>query len=183
MSKTGRMLSSHYPPLNGCLYRSILPPTVPWESTGLTFQFMEGLWYGRRRNPMNIGEVARRAGLNSRTIRFYESIGLVQPPDRASSGYRDYDDKDVHRLRFVASARALGFSVEEIRQLLALYDDRERSSSDVKQLVLQHVGEIDRKMKELAAMRRTLLHLSERCHGDERPDCPILDGLSAGKKT
>jgi len=130
---------------------------------------------------MNIGEVARRAGLNSRTIRFYESIGLVGAPERASSGYRDYDEKDVHRLRFVASARALGFSVDEIRQLLALYDDRDRSSADVKNVVLHHVEEIDRKLKELAAMRRTLLHLAERCHGDERPDCPILDELSAGK--
>jgi MerR family copper efflux transcriptional regulator len=130
---------------------------------------------------MNIGEAAKRAGLNSRTIRFYESIGLVAAPDRASSNYRDYSDKDVHRLRFVAAARALGFSVEEIRQLLALYDDRERSSSDVKQLVIHHVGEIDRKMQELSAMRRTLMHLAERCHGDERPDCPILDELSSGK--
>jgi len=130
---------------------------------------------------MNIGEVARRAGLNSRTIRFYESIGLVGAPERASSGYRDYGEKDVHRLRFVASARALGFAVEEIRQLLALYDDRERSSADVKNVVLHHVEEIDRKLKELAAMRRTLLHLAERCHGDQRPDCPILDELSASK--
>lgn len=130
---------------------------------------------------MNIGQAARLAGLNSRTIRFYESIGLVEPADRASSGYRDYDQKDVHRLRFVASARTLGFSVDEIRQLLALYDDRARSSGDVKHLVLQHVGEIDRKMKELAAMRRTLMHLAERCHGDERPDCPILEELSAAK--
>ncbi len=130
---------------------------------------------------MNIGEVARRAGLNSRTIRFYESIGLVGAPERASSGYRDYGEKDVHRLRFVASARALGFAVEEIRQLLALYDDRDRSSADVKNVVLHHVAEIDRKLKELAAMRRTLLHLAERCHGDQRPDCPILDELSAGK--
>jgi MerR family copper efflux transcriptional regulator len=131
---------------------------------------------------MNIGEVAKRAGLNSRTIRFYESIGLISPPDRASSGYRDYAEKDVHQLRFVASARALGFSVEEIRQLLALYDDRARSSSDVKRLVLHHVEEIDRKMRELAAMRRTLMHLAERCHGDGRPECPILDELSSAKR-
>ncbi|MDF3074313.1 MAG: Cu(I)-responsive transcriptional regulator [Alphaproteobacteria bacterium] len=131
---------------------------------------------------MNIGEVAKRAGLNSRTIRFYESIGLVSQPDRARSGYRDYAEKDVHQLRFVASARALGFSVEEIRQLLALYDDRARSSSDVKRLVLHHVEEIDRKLQELAAMRRTLMHLAERCHGDQRPECPILDELSLVKR-
>jgi MerR family copper efflux transcriptional regulator len=131
---------------------------------------------------MNIGEVAKRAGLNSRTIRFYESIGLISQPDRASSGYRDYAEKDVHQLRFVAAARALGFSVEEIRQLLALYDDRARSSSDVKRLVLHHVEEIDRKMQELAAMRRTLMHLAERCHGDKRPECPILDELSSAKR-
>ena len=127
---------------------------------------------------MNIGDVARSTGLNSRTIRFYESIGLVGEPDRTAGGYRQYAEKDVHRLRFVASARALGFSVDEIRRLLALYDDRERSSADVKKLVLHHVGEIDRKLEELKAMRRTLLHLAERCHGDERPDCPILDELS-----
>lgn len=132
---------------------------------------------------MNIGEAARRAGLNSRTIRFYESIGLVGAPGRASSGYREYGEKDVHRLRFVAAARALGFAVEEIRQLLALYDDRDRSSADVKNVVLQHVEEIDRKLAELAAMRRTLMHLAERCHGDERPDCPILDELSSGKSS
>ncbi len=130
---------------------------------------------------MNIGDAARLSGLSSRTIRFYESIGLVNPPDRASSGYRDYGEKDVHRLRFVASARALGFAVDEIRQLLALYDDRERSSADVKRVVLHHVEEIDRKLAELAAMRRTLLHLAERCHGDQRPDCPILEELSTSK--
>lgn len=128
---------------------------------------------------MNIGDVARTTGLNSRTIRFYESIGLVGEPDRSAGGYRQYSEKDVHRLRFVASARALGFPVDEIRHLLALYDDRDRSSADVKKLVLHHVGEIDRKLAELKAMRRTLLHLAERCHGDERPDCPILEGLSA----
>jgi len=128
---------------------------------------------------MNIGEVAQRSGLNSRTIRFYESIGLVSPAGRSAGGYREYAENDVHRLRFVASARALGFSVDEIRRLLTLYDDRDRSSADVKRLVVEHVGEIDRKLDELKAMRRTLMHLAERCHGDERPECPILDGLSA----
>ena len=128
---------------------------------------------------MNIGEVAQRSGLNSRTIRFYESIGLVSPAGRSAGGYREYAENDVHRLRFVASARALGFSVDEIRRLLALYDDRDRSSADVKRLVIEHVGEIDRKLVELKAMRRTLMHLAERCHGDGRPDCPILEGLSS----
>ena len=129
---------------------------------------------------MNIGEAARRSGLNPRTIRFYESIGVIGLADRGMGGYRDCGEKDVPRLRFVASARALGFAVDEIRQLLALYDDRARSSADVKKLVQEHVAGIDRKLEELQAMRRTLVHLAESCHGDHRPDCPILDGLASG---
>lgn len=127
---------------------------------------------------MNIGHVAALTGLPAKTIRYYESIGLAQPASRRSSGYRDYAQQDVHRLRFIARARALGFSVDEVRHLLALYDDRDRASADVKALVLEHVGTIERKIADLESLRRALTELAERCHGDDRPDCPILDDLA-----
>lgn len=127
---------------------------------------------------MNIGDVARLSGLPAKTIRYYESIGLIGEPNRRPSGYRDYADPDVHRLRFIARARALGFSVEDVRHLLALYDDRGRSSSDVKAMVIEHLQAIERKIDDLKSMQRTLQTLSERCQGDERPDCPILEDLA-----
>jgi MerR family transcriptional regulator, copper efflux regulator len=129
---------------------------------------------------MNIGEAARRAGLPAKTIRYYEDVRLVPAPKRRFSNYREYSEQDVHRLRFIARARRLGFSMAEIRHLLALYEDRERASADVKRLVLDHVAEVERRIAELETMRRALLQLAERCHGDERPDCPILDDLAAG---
>lgn len=128
---------------------------------------------------MNIGEAARRSGLTAKTIRFYEEIGLIRPARRAGNAYRDYDDRDVHLFRFLARARALGFSVEQCRELLALYQDRDRSSADVKAIALQHIGDIERRMAELTAMKATLVALVERCHGDDRPDCPILEALAA----
>lgn len=130
---------------------------------------------------MNIGQVAQQSGLPAKTIRYYESIGLVRKVARRRSGYRDYDEADMHRLRFVARARALGFSVEEVRALLALYEDKKRASGDVKKLVLDHVVEIDRKIADLARLKATLTHLAHHCHGDERPDCPILDELDSAK--
>lgn len=129
---------------------------------------------------MNIGAVARRSGVPAKTIRYYESVGLIQPAERSASGYRVYDRQDVETLRFVQRARSLGFSVEDVGSLLALWRDRSRSSAEVKSLARQRVEDIDRKMAELAEMRETLLHLMQRCHGDARPDCPILQGL-AGK--
>lgn len=126
---------------------------------------------------MNIGTASERSGLPSKTIRYYEDIGLLRP-DRAGNGYRDYSMADVHRLRFLQRARGLGFSVEECRQLLSLYGDRERESAEVKAIAQAKLGEIDRKIAQLTELRTVLGHLVDACHGDHRPDCPILDGLS-----
>lgn len=126
---------------------------------------------------MNIGTAARQSGLPPKTIRYYEDIGLLTA-DRAANGYRDYSNEDVHRLRFVQRSRSLGFSVEECRQLLSLYTDRDRASADVKAIATEKLGEIDRKIAELTGLREMLGHLVENCHGDARPDCPIIDELS-----
>jgi len=111
-------------------------------------------------------------------IRHYEKIGLVPAPPRRRSGYRDYSDPDVHRLRFIANARDLGFPIEEIRTLLGLWSDRERSSAEVKALAEARAAEIGRKIRSLNAMRRSLTELAGTCHGDERPDCPIIERLA-----
>lgn len=123
---------------------------------------------------MNISQAAERAELPPKTIRYYEEIGLVSPSRRAN-GYRDYSEREIHTLRFIARARGLGFPVEECRALVALYDDTDRKSADVKEIALRRVAEIDRKMEELRSMRATLAHLADECHGDDRPDCPILN--------
>lgn len=128
---------------------------------------------------MNVGDAARRSGLPAKTIRYYEDIGLIRP-DRASNGYRDYSIEDVHRLAFLARARNLGFSIEDCRQLMALYQDRSRASHDVREIASAHVAAIEEKLRELQSMRATLQKLIHACHGDSRPDCPILDDI-AGK--
>jgi len=127
---------------------------------------------------MNIGTVARQSGVPAKTIRYYESVGLIDAADRTAAGYRVYGRHDVETLRFVQRARSLGFSVEEVGSLLALWRDRSRSSAEVKALAARRVADIDRKIAELAEMRGTLTHLMERCHGDDRPECPILQGLA-----
>ena len=127
---------------------------------------------------MNIGQASKTTGVSERMIRHYEKIGLIPAPPRRGSGYRDYSDADVHRLRFIANARDLGFGTEEITTLLALWSDRERASSEVKALALAQADELGRKAKALENMRRTLLDLARQCHGDNRPDCPIIDGLA-----
>lgn len=127
---------------------------------------------------MNIGQVSTATGVSQRMIRHYEGIGLMPPPDRRDNGYRDYPPRSVERLRFIANARDLGFSVGEISALLGLWDDRERASSEVKAIALEHAEELARKAAALESMRRTLLALAEGCSGDERPDCPILAGLA-----
>lgn len=128
---------------------------------------------------MNIGEAASRSGLPAKTIRYYEEVGLVRPAKRQDNRYRDYDETDVHRLRFVQRARGLGFSVEQCRDLLALYADQSRASADVKAIALQHIAEIDQRIATLQQMRATLAALAEQCHGDDRPSCPILADLAA----
>lgn len=126
---------------------------------------------------MKIGEASAASGVSQRMIRHYEKIGLMPAAARRDSGYRDYDERDLHSLRFIGRARDLGFPIEEIRQLLALWNDRERSSADVKALALARAAELRRKARELDEMRRSLEHLAARCQGDDRPDCPILGGL------
>jgi MerR family copper efflux transcriptional regulator len=126
---------------------------------------------------MNIGQASTRSGVPAKTIRYYEEIGLIPPADRTEGNYRDYDDSSVRVLQFLKRARSFGFSIEDCRELLSLYLDRGRSSADVKAMAQRRVDEIDRKIAELQALRSTLGTLVERCHGDERPDCPILDDL------
>ncbi len=126
---------------------------------------------------MNIGQAAERCGLPAKTIRYYEDIGLIRPARRAN-GYRDYDDGDVHKLRFLQRARRLGFSIDDCRHLLSLYEDESRASADVKALARARVDEIDARIAELQSLRATLAHLISACHGDDRPDCPILDDLA-----
>jgi Cu(I)-responsive transcriptional regulator len=130
---------------------------------------------------MNIGEAADMTGLPAKTIRYYEDIGLIKP-DRAANGYRDYDDKDVHRLAFIQRSRSLGFTIDECRSLLSLYEDKERASSDVKALATDKIREIDRKLRELKSLRDTLKNLADHCHGDDRPDCPIINEIARGAR-
>ncbi len=127
---------------------------------------------------MNIGEASQASGVSSKMIRYYEQTGIIPKAARRDSGYRDYDDADVHRLRFIRSARDLGFTVEQIGDLLALWSDRQRASADVKSLALGHVDALKQKQAEIAAMIATLENLAKRCHGDDRPDCPIIEGLA-----
>ena len=129
---------------------------------------------------MNIGTVSQRSGGPAKTIRYYESIGLIRAADRRDNNYRDYSDSDVQTLRFISRARGLGFSVKEVGALLTLWHDKRRASHDVKALALRHVDEIDRKIAELESMKRTLAGLADKCHGDDRPDCPILEDLAGG---
>lgn len=131
---------------------------------------------------MKIGEAAAASGVSERMIRHYEKIGLVAAAPRRDSGYRDYAERDVHTLRFIARSRDLGFSVEEIGKLLALWNDRDRASADVKALALARASELRRKEQELHEMRRSLEHLAASCHGDNRPDCPILGGLEGADR-
>lgn len=127
---------------------------------------------------MNIGQASRASGVSQRMIRHYERIGLVPAAARRESGYRDYDEADVHRLRFIANARDLGFPIADIGALLELWNNHARSSGEVKSLVNAQIEELGRKIERLEAMRSTLLDLAERCHGDDRPDCPILHCLA-----
>ena len=128
--------------------------------------------------PFNIGEAASLSGVSAKMIRHYETLSLLPKVGRTTSGYRRYGSKEVHTLRFVRRARALGFSMVEIAALLKLWQNRRRASADVKRIALSHVADLDRRMSEMAAMKHTLETLAACCHGDERPDCPILDELA-----
>jgi Cu(I)-responsive transcriptional regulator len=128
---------------------------------------------------VNIGAASDASAVSQRMIRHYEKIGLIGAAPRRQSGYRDYSDADLHRLRFIANARDLGFPIEDIRSLLSLWSDNSRESADVKRIALTRAAELHRKALALEALRRSLLDLAEHCHGDERPDCPIIDALQA----
>lgn len=127
---------------------------------------------------MHIGEAAKASGVNAKLIRHYESIGLIPKASRTASGYRVYTDADVHTLIFVKRARSLGFSMKEIKQLVGLWRNKSRASSEVKILVQKHIMRLDEKIREFEAMRDTLKHLARNCRGDSRPDCPILENLA-----
>jgi len=129
--------------------------------------------------PMNIGDTARVSGVSAKMIRHYEGIGLIPKAKRTDSGYRMYGAVDVHTLRFIRQARSLGFSIKQIEELLNLWRNQRRPSSNVKALALAHIEELDARIRELEAMKQTLQELAAHCHGDERPECPILDRLAA----
>jgi MerR family copper efflux transcriptional regulator len=127
---------------------------------------------------MNIGEVSYHAGVPAKTIRYYESVGLIPVAARRDNGYRDYGEADLHTLRFIQRARTLGFSMAEVEDLLALWRNKRRRSAAVKAIAMAKVSEIERNIAALEAMKRTLRHLAANCHGDARPECPIVDKLA-----
>lgn len=129
---------------------------------------------------MNIGDASERSGVSAKMIRYYEEIGLIKAARRAN-GYRDYDESDVNVLHFIRRTRDLGFSLDEVSNLLALWRDRKRPSREVKKLASQHIEDLERRMHEMRAVVRTLKTLADHCHGDERSDCPILDDFASGK--
>ena len=130
---------------------------------------------------MNIGQAADASGITAKMIRHYESIGLIDPARRSEAGYRLYDSKDLNTLRFIRQSRALGFSLSRIRTLLELWQNRDRSSKEVKALATEHIAELEQKIRELEAIKSTLSTLVKHCHGDDRPECPILEGLACHK--
>ena len=126
----------------------------------------------------NIGETAKASGVSAKMIRHYESIGLIGAARRTDAGYRVYDERDVQVLQFIHRSRELGFSLDQIKTLLALWQDKQRASKDVRAMAQRHIAELDEKIANMQAMRRTLEKLATKCHGDDRPDCPILDDLA-----
>ncbi|MEE8351565.1 MAG: Cu(I)-responsive transcriptional regulator [Rhodospirillales bacterium] len=131
---------------------------------------------------MNIGNVATESGVPAKTIRYYESIGLIPQATRAENGYRHYTDFDIETLKFIQQSRRLGFSVKDVGDLLGLWQDKNRSSADVKKMALRHISEVEKRIDELQSIRSTLLDLTKKCHGDDRPDCPILNDLAGANK-
>jgi MerR family copper efflux transcriptional regulator len=135
----------------------------------------------KSRDVVTIGRASASSGVPPKTIRFYEELGLLKPAERLANGYRAYDDSNVQTLRFIRRARDLGFSLPEIDKLLALYRNRRRASEDVKRLALAHVADLDQKIAELTRIRDTLTELARHCHGDQRPECPILEDLERSR--
>jgi MerR family transcriptional regulator, copper efflux regulator len=131
---------------------------------------------------MNIGAASEASGVSAKMIRHYEAIGLLPPPARRDNSYRDYGAQEVHELRFIGRARKLGFSMPEIATLLALWRDRGRPSREVRKVAAAHLADLERRIAEMQGMASTLRHLVERCHGDARPDCPILEGLEGARR-
>ncbi len=129
---------------------------------------------------MNIGAAAEITGVPAKTIRYYEEIGLIMPARRSENGYRNYADEDIQILRFIQRARRLGFSVRDVESLLTLWQDKGRASADVKKLALKHIDEVEKRIEEMQSIRETLMHLTLKCHGNDRPDCPIIRGLAEG---
>lgn len=127
---------------------------------------------------MNIGQAAQASGVSAKMIRHYEEIGLIPKASRTGSGYRLYSGNELHLLTFIRQARNLGFSIEQIRELLNLWQNKRRNSRKVKELALNHLRELDERIRELQAIRAAISHLAMHCHGDDRPECPILDGLA-----
>ena len=136
------------------------------------------LAHARRVGLYNIGEAAKRSGVSAKMIRHYESLGLLREARRTDAGYRLYDEPEIHTLRFMRRARDLGFSIKEIQQLVSLWQNRRRASADVRRIAQAHISALEAKIQELQGMRRTLERLVHSCHGDARPDCPILDDLA-----
>jgi len=132
---------------------------------------------------MNIGQASAASGVSAKMIRYYEEIGLVRPASRTASNYRTYGDEEVHRLRFIRRARSLGFSLEETERLLELWDDKSRASAEVKKVALHHIAELEEKIAGMKAMVATLTELADCCHGDQRPNCPILADLAGNGGT
>lgn len=128
--------------------------------------------------PVAIGEAAQRSGVSARMVRHYEGLGLLPAVARTESGYRQYGEADIHTLRFIKRSRDLGFSMEEIAELVGLWHNRRRASASVKRIAQKHLGELEQRIADMQSMRNTLSHLVHCCHGDARPDCPILDDLS-----
>jgi MerR family transcriptional regulator, copper efflux regulator len=149
------------------------------RSTSPTLELAEA----RRAGFLNISEAAEQSGVSAKMIRYYESLGLLSEARRTSAGYRIYDAREVHTLRFVRRARDLGFSIEEIQHLLGLWQNRGRNSRDVRKVAQHHLADLDRRIAELQTMKRTLQQLVDHCHGDQRPDCPILDDLAGATET
>jgi Cu(I)-responsive transcriptional regulator len=127
---------------------------------------------------MKIGQTSKLSGVATKTIRYYEGIGLLSPAPRQANGYRDYSDSDVATLQFIGRARNLGFTLKDTENLISLWQDQHRASSDVKKMAMDHIRDIELRIEELSEVRDTLVDLTEKCHGDDRPDCPILQGLS-----